>query len=212
MTTPLGTILSFFESKGLTPAQAAGIAGNFQVESSLNPAALNRQEGAIGLAQWENGRRTALQNYARATGGSEDNLLTQLGYAWQELSGPESGALAKLKATNDPGTAAAVFDQYYERSSGSSRATRIKDAQAIAAGNPTSTGSTMNAGFWIPNPFNGDVVPTPDQAAGDAKALDALNPFKGWQKDLFGIALKATAAIAAGALVIVGAVHTVSDK
>jgi Phage tail lysozyme len=202
MTTPLGTILSFFEQKGLTPAQAAGIAGNFQVESSLNPAALNRQEGAIGLAQWENGRRTALQNYARATGGSEDNLLTQLGYAWQELSGPESGALAKLKATNDPGTAAAVFDQYYERSSGSSRATRIKDAQAIAAGNPTSTGSTTTTGSvqdaglksWL-----GDQV-------------DALNPFKGWQKDLFGIALKATAAIAAGALVIVGAVHTVSDK
>jgi hypothetical protein len=148
----LAAVLSFLQGKGLTPAQAAGVAGNLQVESGVNidPAASNAREGAVGIAQWEGGRRAALDAFAARTGGSETDLGTQLNYLWSEFQGPESSAYRKLLATNDPASAAAVVDQFYERSSGAARAQRVADAQAIYNGQPaggsSTGGSVENAG------------------------------------------------------------------
>jgi len=61
-------VLSFLRGKTSNKAMIAGIMGNMQIESSFNPAALNAGEGAIGYIQWELGRRTALQAFARARG------------------------------------------------------------------------------------------------------------------------------------------------
>lgn len=183
----LDEIMSYLEGTlHLTPAQAAGVAGNLTVESKLNPAASNPREGAIGIAQWEGGRRTALDRYAAATGGSETDLTTQLNYLWTELQGSESAAYQKLVATNDPGTAAAVFDQYYERSSGAARATRVADAQAIAAGRPVTTGATSSSS-------GGGLNVAPAGFLG----LPSIN-------DVGGLVMKAGAGLIAGALVIVG--------
>jgi hypothetical protein len=115
----------------LSPAQLSGILGNMEVESSFNTSAWNSREGALGLSQWEGGRLTALQAFAAKRGTSASNLDTQLDFLMSELGGDESGALAQLKAANSPQAAAAAFDQYYERSSGSSRGTRMADAQNI---------------------------------------------------------------------------------
>lgn len=125
-------IAAFLAGKGLTPAQIAGVLGNFKVESGFSPTNSNPAEGAIGLAQWEGGRRTALDAYAKRTGGSETNLNTQLGYLWAELTGGESAALRALRATTTPGAAASVFDQLFERSSGAARSQRIAYANQIA--------------------------------------------------------------------------------
>lgn len=139
------TIAAFFEGKGLSPAQAAGIVGNAQVESSFNPSALNPNEGAIGIFQWEGARRVALQQWAAAMGTTETNLNAQLTFAWHELQTDNAGALAKLQATNSPESAAAAWDQYYERSAGTSRLQRVQDAVNYytgAGGGPvTTTGS-----------------------------------------------------------------------
>ena len=116
---------------GLTSAQIAGILGNMQVESSFDTSAWNKGEGALGLSQWEGGRLTALRAFAASRGTSASDLHTQLDFLMSELGGSESGALAQLKAANTPEAAAAAFDQYYERSSGSSRGTRMADAQNI---------------------------------------------------------------------------------
>jgi hypothetical protein len=200
----LDTILAFLRGKGLTPAQAAGVAGNLQVESGFNPAAHNDREGAIGLAQWEGGRRTALDNYAASTGGPETDLTTQLNFLWQELNTSQKGAFQKLLATSDAASAAAVFDQYYERSSGAARSTRIADAQAIASGVGAPAGSlsaaTASAGS--------------SGSSGGGDAVDAGfggGVFGGVEKAAFDIALKVVAAGTAAALVIVGAVHTVKS-
>jgi hypothetical protein len=192
----LDTVLAFLQGKGLTPARAAGVAGNLQVESNFDPTAHNDREGAIGIAQWEGGRRTALDNYARATGGSETDLNTQLNFLWQELQSSENGAYQQLMATSDAGTAAAVFDQYYERSSGSARATRVADAKAIAAGGGPTTGSS-----------------TSSSGSGSGDALDSgfSGVFGGVEKAAFDIGLKILAAGAASALVILGALHTVKS-
>lgn len=93
-------IVQFFMGKGLTKAQAAGIAGNAEQESGLNP---NASGG--GLFQDIGGRS------ASGTG----SLNAQLEAAWKELLGPESGALASLRRTSTPQQAAAVFSEQFER-------------------------------------------------------------------------------------------------
>lgn len=189
MATTLDTVMTFLQGKGLTRAQAAGVAGNWQVESSLNPASSNPKEGAVGLAQWEKGRRTALDNYAKATGGSETDLMTQLNYAWSEFQGPESGALQKLTATTTPQAAADVVDQYYERSAGTSRTTRENDAAQIFAG--ASTAGASPAGS------SGGLVVQPAGAVSSTIA-GAVLP----------IALKVGAGLTAAALLVVGVRET----
>lgn len=117
---------------GFTPAQAAGILGNMQVESGLNTGASNSAEGAIGLCQWEGGRRTALEQYAASQGKPVTDWQVQVDFMMKELQGSESGAYSALKSATTPSGAAAIFDQDYERSAGTSRGQRIADANSIA--------------------------------------------------------------------------------
>ena len=98
-------ILGFLIQNGYTKTAAAAIAGNFMVESGLNPRKL--QGGAIveenfvaydtggktfnggfGLAQWTSaGRVQKLQDYANSRGMNVATLSAQLGFALQELTG-----------------------------------------------------------------------------------------------------------------------------
>jgi hypothetical protein len=199
----LDTILSFLQGKGLTPEQAAGVAGNLQVESGFSPTAYNPREKAIGLAQWEGGRRTALDQYAAASGGSETDLTTQLNFLWHELNTNENAAFKQLLATSDAASAAAVFDQYYERSSGAARATRVSDAMAIANGTGAAAGtlSAATGGAGSPGSAGGDAV--------DAHLGGGL--YGGVLKVAFDIGVKLVAAGAAAGLVIVGALNTVKS-
>ncbi|WP_280485906.1 phage tail tip lysozyme [Nocardia cyriacigeorgica] len=119
---------------GLTPAQAAGIIGNMQVEApGLNTGAYNPNEGAYGLCQWLGGRRENLEAFAASRGKKVGDWETQVDFMMHELQGSESAAYARLRATDTPAAAAAVFDQYYERSSGQARGQRIANANNVAA-------------------------------------------------------------------------------
>jgi len=42
--------MEFFQSKGLSAHAAMGLVGNLLAESSLNPSAVNKKSGAIGIA------------------------------------------------------------------------------------------------------------------------------------------------------------------
>lgn len=195
----LDTILSYLQGTlGLSSAQAAGVAGNLQVESGWNPTAHNDKEGAIGIAQWEGGRRTALQQFAASRGSSETDLSTQLAFLGNELHGSESSALTHLTAASDPGSAAAAFDQYYERSSGAARSTRISDAQAIAAGHPTSAGSSSSS--------------SSSSTSSGTSMASKVGGWMGLGGTFFTVGLKVLGAAAAAGLVIVGATHTVSSS
>jgi hypothetical protein len=147
----------------LSQAGAAGVLGNFQVESGFSPTSYNAAEGAIGLANWELGRRTALQAYAAAHGGKETDLTMQLGYLAKELTGSFAGVLRYLRGATDAGAAAAYVDANYEKSAGTTRTDRINNAQsiyqqiqagAVLTGGGTSTGGTIpsagGAGFNVP--------------------------------------------------------------
>ena len=195
----LASILNYLETAdGLTADQAAGVAGNFQVESGLNSAAENKAEGAIGYAQWEKGRRALLKAFAAARGTSEADPKTQLEFLTSEFHGSESSAYQQLLAAPDAASAAAAFDQYYERSSGSSRDKRIAAAQAIAAGKDPSGGATSAGG-------------SASSSSGGSIASSIGGPF-GWGSAVFSIGMKVLGAAAAAGLVIVGATHTVSGN
>jgi len=199
----LDTVLAYLRNTlGLSPAQAAGVAGNLEVESGLSPTAHNDKEGAIGLAQWEGGRRQALDAFAAQQGTSETDLATQLAFLGNELHGSESGAYQQLLSASDPASAAAVFDQYYERSSGSARQKRINAAQDIAAGNDPA--ASMDVG--------GGSGGSGGSSSGGQSVASKVGGWMGLGSTFFTVGVKVAGAAAAGALVIVGAMHTVSDN
>ncbi|MEV4234412.1 phage tail tip lysozyme [Nocardia sp. NPDC049737] len=128
-------IYQYLLKKGFTPAQAAGILGNMQVESGFDTGAYNPGEGAIGLCQWEGGRRANLEAFAASDPQhrSVTDWSLQVDFMIHELKGSESGAYSHLTSATSPGAAAAAFDQYYERSSGEARGQRVANANSIAS-------------------------------------------------------------------------------
>ncbi len=109
-------LFDYFLSKGLSTAQSAGILGNIQTESNFRTNAYNPNEGAIGLCQWEGGRRTALESFAANMGKAVTDWTVQADFVMHELNGSEKAAYASLKRAQTPQQAAKVFQSQYERS------------------------------------------------------------------------------------------------
>ena len=130
--------LQYFTGKGFTEEQAAGIVGNLQAESGvgINPGAVGDGGKAWGIAQWHPDRRSIWEKASGRTweaSGVSPNFDEQLQFIMYELQRTEMRALRRLRATNTVEDAAAVFDQYYERSSGQARQRRIQLAQALVS-------------------------------------------------------------------------------
>ncbi len=107
--------IDFFMSKGLTRAQAAGIAGNLLHESGFNPSAVGDGGTSFGVAQWHNGRGDAMKRWTAANGYSPTSFKGQLEYLWHELNNSERNALNKLRATGNANDAGMAFCRYFER-------------------------------------------------------------------------------------------------
>ena len=107
--------IEFFMSKGLTRAQAAGIAANLSHESNFNPNAVGDNGTSHGIAQWHNERATAMRNWTRANGFDSNSFRGQLEFLWHELNGSESNALNKLRQTTNAYDAGMSFQRYFER-------------------------------------------------------------------------------------------------
>ena len=86
---------NYFKSKGLNDYAAAGILGNLQAESGIDPAKAQSGGGpGRGIAQWEvGGRYGALVSFAAARGTEWSNLESQLEFIWYELNGGDSTTL-----------------------------------------------------------------------------------------------------------------------
>jgi hypothetical protein len=129
--------MNYFIAQGWTPAQAAGIVGNLQKESGLDPRAYfsNGIEESFGLAQWNSiGSPERVENALRVMGVSdirEATFTQQLDFIQWELVNSETRAATELRSTSGAFDAAVSFDTYYERSDGSSR--RAGRPQAYAA-------------------------------------------------------------------------------
>jgi hypothetical protein len=109
-------LYDYFVDHGFSPAQASGILGNIQTESSFRTNAYNKGEGAIGLCQWEGGRRTELEHFAAQQGKPVTDWHVQADFIMHELNTTEGRAFRDLKAAQTPEQAAKVFQSEYERS------------------------------------------------------------------------------------------------
>lgn len=135
---------SYLTKAGLPPHQAAALVGNLQQESSMNPAALNQDEGAYGLMQWRQGRRQGLEDFAGARGSSSSDPQTQLDYALHEMRGPEAKAGGAFLASPDLQSANAALKGFI-RYGDDSQGTRLANAQALMGGVPAAAGAPSPA-------------------------------------------------------------------
>lgn len=124
---------AFFESKGWTKEQAAGIVGNLVVESRLKTDAVGDGGRAYGIAQWHPDRQAKFKEvYGKDIRNS--NFQEQLEFVNWELNNSEKAAGNALRKATTASEAAAIVDKKYERSAGLHLAERVSNANAIMAG------------------------------------------------------------------------------
>jgi hypothetical protein len=109
-------LFDYFKDHGFSDAQASGILGNIQTESSFRTDAHNKAEGAIGFCQWEGSRRTDLERFAASEHKPVTDWHVQADFVMHELNGKEHHAMAAIKAAETPQQAAEAFQSKYERS------------------------------------------------------------------------------------------------
>lgn len=110
---------SFFMEKGLTAEQAAGVIGNLDQESGMDPAIHQIGGGpGRGIAQWSAGGRWdtyAGDNLVEFTaGGDRYSLQVQLDFIWYELTAFSYYGLTDLQAANTVEQAVVAFQDDYE--------------------------------------------------------------------------------------------------
>lgn len=108
-------IVTHLTSKGLTPIQASGIAGNLYMESGFNTQILGDGGTSYGLAQWHNDRKNALFNWSKSKNLDVTKITTQLDFLWYELNTSYKKTLTLLTRSQTPSEAASVFAKYYEK-------------------------------------------------------------------------------------------------
>ncbi len=130
-------IWNYLKQKGWNNAAIAGVLGNFQQESGLNPDLIEQGRGdGYGLGQWSFERRSNLERYARATGKERSDLYAQLEFLCQE---PGEQAFVRSYAKKNwltPAAAAVEWGVGWERYNLSDRSmsrVRIPYAEAYYA-------------------------------------------------------------------------------
>jgi len=188
----IDTARGFFESRGWSSAQSAGIAANLIKESSINTRAVGDGGRAYGIAQWHPDRQA---NFTTAIGGDirQSTLEQQLSFVDWELRNTESAAGNRLKRAQSPEEAAGIVSRYYERPKAVTAEMRERGEMAAKlAGNPVSTG------FW--ESLKTSVSTGADNIDAMFKTPDAIAE----NFDLTHIATRIAVGVVGTALLIVG--------
>jgi hypothetical protein len=160
-----GPIFRFFRQHGFSDEQAAAWVGNFQQESTLNPAAVQPNGEGHGLAQWGHGRFDALVAFAKRHKKPWQDMGTQLAFVMYELGGSERGAMRAIKSAKSVESATNAIGTQYERfgiqgdRAGPARdafrkyAGKYAEGGIIPGGEGTPVGIIAHAGEWILNRF-----------------------------------------------------------
>ncbi len=163
-----GDIVTYLTGIGYSPVQAAAITGNIEQESGFNPNSLNQKEGAYGLLQWRGPRLDALKSFAQSQGADPSDWRTQLSFARQEMSGPESkNSTGFLNASSLPQANASLknYIRYGDDSEGRrlSNAQNYLPAQYASINAPPLTPGSQAPG--LPPPINVGSLPAPQAQA-----------------------------------------------
>jgi hypothetical protein len=124
---------AFFQSKGWTKEQAAGIVGNLVVESRLKTDAVGDGGQAYGIAQWHPPRQAKFKEVYRKDI-RNSSFQEQLEFVNWELNNSEKAAGNALRKATTASEAATIVDEKYERSAGLHTAERVSNANAVMAG------------------------------------------------------------------------------
>ncbi len=133
------TAYEYFAGKGLASFQAAGIVGNLDQESGVDPAAVQAGGPGRGIAQWSVGGRWDTDPndnavaYAKQQGVSVDSLQLQLDFVWYELTTFPSYGLAKLRASTDVTGATVAFETDFEGCGQCNESQRVAYAKGVLA-------------------------------------------------------------------------------
>jgi len=125
-----GSAMSFFQAKGWTKAQAAGIVANLKKESNFNERAVGDSGRAYGIAQWHPDRQA---NFRAAFGKDirDSSFQEQLEFIQFELTkGKERGAGERLRGAGTAAQAGDVFSRHYERPLLKEQEARARAAEA----------------------------------------------------------------------------------
>ncbi len=149
------TAFDYFVAKGLTNFQAAGIVGNLDQESGVDPNAVQSGGPGRGIAQWSVGGRwdtDANDNavaYASQHGASVYALTLQLDFIWYELTTLSGYGLAALKASTNVTDATVAFQNDFEGCGTCDQTTRVSYAQSVLA----AYGSIPYGAAWVSQSF-----------------------------------------------------------
>lgn len=157
-------VVDHFVKLGYTKEAAAGIAGNLQQESNLNPSTKPGDQGsAHGIAQWRGDRWTNMQAFAAKRGTSPYDMNTQLDFIDHEISGMGKRG-QQIKTAGSVGQGADMFALYYERPKG---------AETGNAGNIHGIGNRRSAANQHFGNYTGSAVA---DAGGGAGAIPPRRP------------------------------------
>jgi hypothetical protein len=150
----------FFLGKGLTAVQAAGIVGNLDQESGMDPGISQLGGGpGRGIAQWSAGGRwdsdpINCSDYAAQQGEDVDSLQLQLEFIWYELNQEPNLGIADLQAADTLEDAVTTFQNEYEGCGACDQGKRVDFAQTAldAFGADTPPPDTDGAGSATGDP------------------------------------------------------------
>lgn len=146
----------YFLGKGLTNYQAAGIVGNLDQESGVDPLAVQPGGPGRGIAQWSTGGRWDSDPNDNATwfAGQEnesvDSLQLQLDFIWYELTTFSTFGLASLQSSTNVADATTVFQDDFEICGTCDASQRISYAQDVLNAYGDDMGSS-DAGSGAPS-------------------------------------------------------------
>jgi len=175
------TAYDFFVGKGLKNFQAAGIVGNLQQESDVDPTILQYGGGpGRGIAQWSAGGRWDTDShdnvvwYAKAHGASEWSLDLQLEFVWYELETFSSYGLQKLRDSQDVSEATVAFETDFEGCGQCDQSNRIAYAEAVLKAYGSSGGETGPKPAIPPEPTGCGRI-EPGEGLGPGKTFESCD-------------------------------------
>lgn len=174
----MSTKFDFLGGNSMSVNQAAGIIGNWSQESNVNPKIVQGGSGlstdmsnsalmgvsgggkAVGLAQWDGARRTALAKFAEKQGKHWTDINVQLEYLKTELDGYEGSSLVAGGFNDKSKTAkelVLIFEEKFERAGKPNMESRYKGAEEFLSKFDGTGGYTDQTGGSCLNEDGGNV-------------------------------------------------------
>ncbi|AUJ29798.1 phage tail tip lysozyme [Liquorilactobacillus hordei] len=174
-------IWNYLINQGWSKAAIAGVLGNLQQESNINPTSTNSHSGAHGIAQWLDNRLTNEKSFAAEHSKDPDSIQAQVMFLYEEANGAEKSNLGDYaKNSTDPAIAAVQWKLRFERAgkNEANNTVRASNAQYWYNKFKDSTGDNSNSNTVEIT----ETDQTCDKNAGEA--LSVSGPTDKWWTDL----------------------------